>query len=170
MKSLSFMRHAESDLNQSDGSDFDRPIKNSGLKEIKICAEHLKKNNRSFELLFCSPALRTKLTAEYFLLNMNLEKIKVIDDYNLYEGSEENFLLRVSKLSKYQDILIVSHEPQILFFIDYFLSNTEFWQKVKKIDIVTSSIFTINFDVKMWNEINNINAISYEFFDSNYFN
>ena len=43
MKSLSFMRHAESDLNQSDGSDFDRPIKNSGLKEIKICAEHLKK-------------------------------------------------------------------------------------------------------------------------------
>ena len=43
MKSLSFLRHAESDYNYIDDSDFDRPIKKSGLKMTKICAEHLKK-------------------------------------------------------------------------------------------------------------------------------
>ena len=37
------MRHAESDYNYIVDSDFDRPIKKSGLKMTKICAEHLKK-------------------------------------------------------------------------------------------------------------------------------
>ena len=60
---------------------------------------------------------------------MNLKTIKVVYDYNLYEGSSENFLLRVSNLKKNKDVLVVTHEPQILFFIDFFLSKTDFWPK-----------------------------------------
>ena len=163
MKSLSFMRHAESDYNYIGDSDFDRPIKKSGLKMTKICAEYLKKNNISYDLLFCSPALRTKQTSSYFLTAMNLKTIKVVYDYNLYEGSSENFLLRVSNLKKYQDILVVTHEPQILFFKEFFLSKTDFWPKIKDLEIVTSSIFSINFDINMWNEINESNVQSYKF-------
>ena len=102
MKSLSFMRHAESDHYYFDGNDFDRPTKKSGLKMTKICAEHFKKNNIRYDVLFCSPALRTKQTSNYFLSVMNLKTIKVIYDYNLYEGCSENFLLRVRNLKKYQ--------------------------------------------------------------------
>ena len=163
MKSLSFLRHAESEYNYIDNSDFDRPIKKSGLKMTKICAEYLKKNNISYDLLFCSPALRTKQTSSYFLTAMNLKTIKVVYDYNLYEGSSENFLLRVSNLKKYQDILVVTHEPQILFFKDFFLSKTDCWQKIKDLEIVTSSILSINFDINMWNEINDSNVQSYKF-------
>ena len=163
MKSLSFMRHAESDNYYFDGNDFDRPTKKSGLKMTKICAEHFKKNNIRYDLLFCSPALRTKQTSSYFLTAMNLKTIKVVYDYNLYEGSSENFLLRVSNLKKYQDILVVTHEPQILFFKDFFLSKTDFWPKIKDLEIVTSSIFSINFDINMWNEINESNVQSYKF-------
>ena len=165
MKSLSFLRHAESDYNNIDDSDFDRPIKKSGLKMTKICAEYLKKNNISYDLLFCSPALRTKQTSSYFLSVMNLKTVKVVYDYNLYEGSSENFLLRVSNLKKYQDILVVTHEPQILFFKDFFLSKTDFWPKIKDLQIVTSSIFSINFDINMWNEVNESNIQSYKFFN-----
>ena len=157
------MRHAESDYNYIVDSDFDRPIKKSGLKMTKICAEYLKKNNISYDLLFCSPALRTKQTSSYFLTAMNLKTIKVVYDYNLYEGSSENFLLRVSNLKKYQDILVVTHEPQILFFKEFFLSKTDFWPKIKDLEIVTSSIFSINFDINMWNEINESNVQSYKF-------
>ena len=163
MKSLSFMRHAESDRNYFDESDFDRPTKKSGLKMTQICAEHLKKNNIRYDLLFCSPALRTKQTSSYFLSVMNLKTIKVIYDYNLYEGCSENFLLRVSNLKKNKDVLVVTHEPQILFFIDFFLSKTVFWQKIKDLQIVTSSVFSINFDINMWNEINESNAQSFKF-------
>ena len=163
MKSLSFLRHAESEYNYIDNSDFDRPIKKSSLKMTKICAEYLKKNNISYDLLFCSPALRTKQTSSYFLTAMNLKTIKVVYDYNLYEGSSENFLLRVSNLKKYQDILVVTHEPQILFFKEFFLSKTDFWPKIKDLEIVTSSIFSINFDINMWNEINESNVQSYKF-------
>ena len=163
MKCLSFMRHAESGPNNFDGSDFDRPTKESGLKVTKICAEHLKKNEIRYDLLFCSPALRTKQTSSYFLSVMNLKTIKVIYDYNLYEGCSENFLLRISNLKKYQDILIITHEPQILFFKDFFLSNTDFWPKIKNLEITTSSVFTINFDIKTWNEINESNVQSYKF-------
>ena len=157
------MRHAESDANYLDESDFNRPTKKSGLKMTKICAERLKKNNITYDLLFCSPALRTKQTSSYFLSVMNLKTIKVIYDYNLYEGSSENFLLRISNLKKYQDILIITHEPQILFFKDFFLSNTDFWPKIKNLEITTSSVFTINFDIKTWNEINESNVQSYKF-------
>ena len=163
MKSLSFMRHAESDYNYIDDSDFDRPIKKSGLKMTKICAEYLKKNNIRYDLLFCSPALRTKQTSSHFLSFMNLKTIKVIYDYNLYEGCSENFLLRLSNLKKYQDILVITHEPQILFFKDFFLSKTDFWPKIKHLEIATSSVFSIYFDIKMWNEINESNVQSYKF-------
>ena len=163
MKSLSFMRHAESDPNYLDESDFDRPTKKSGLKMTQICAEHLKKNNIRYDLLFCSPALRTKQTSSYFLSVMNLKTIKVIYDYNLYGGCPENFLLRVSNLEKNKDVLVVTHEPQILFFIDFFLSKTDFWPNIKDLQIVTSSVFSINFDINMWNEINESNAQSFKF-------
>ena len=163
MKSLSFMRHAESDHNYFDGNDFDRPTKKSGLKMTKICAEHFKKNNIRYDLLFCSPALRTKQTSSYFLSVMNLKTIKVIYDYNLYVGCSENFLLRVSNLKKYQNILVVTHEPQILFFKDFFLSKTDFWPKTKDLGIVASSVFSINFDIHMWNEIYESNVQSYKF-------
>ena len=162
MKSLSFLRHAESDYNNIDDSDFDRPIKKSGLKMTKICAEYLKKNNIRYDLLFCSPALRTKQTSSHFLSYMNLKTIRVIYDYNLYEGCSENFLLRVSNLKKYQDVLVVTHEPQILFFKDFFLSKTDFWPKIKHLEIATSSVFSIYFDINMWNEINESNVQSYK--------
>ena len=157
------MRHAESDPNYLDESDFDRPTKKSGLTMTKICAEYLKKNNISYDLLFCSPTLRTKQTSSYFLTAMNLKTIKVVYDYNLYEGSSENFLLRVSNLKKYQDILVITHEPQILFFKDFFLSKTDFWPKIKHLEIATSSVFSIYFDINKWNEINESNVQSYKF-------
>ena len=157
------MRHAESDPNYLDESDFDRPTKKSGLTMTKICAEYLKKNNISYDLLFCSPTLRTKQTSSYFLTAMNLKTIKVVYDYNLYEGSSENFLLRVSNLKKYQDILVVTHEPQILFFKDFFLSKTDCWPNIKDLEIATSSVLSINFDINMWNEINESNAQSFKF-------
>ena len=165
MKSLNFMRHAESESNYIYDSDFERPTKKSGLKMTKICAEHLKKNNIRYDFLFCSPALRTKQTSSYVLTAMNLKTTKVVYDYNLYEGSSENFLLRVSNLKKYQDILVVTHEPQILFFKHFFLSETDFWPKIKDLEISTSSVLSINFDVNMWNEINESNVQSYKFFD-----
>ena len=157
------MRHAESDYNYIDGSDFDRPITKSGLKMTKICAEYLKKNNIRYDLLFCSPALRTQQTSSHFLSFMNLKTNKVIYDYNLYEGCSENFLLRVSNLKEYQDILVITHEPQILFFKDFFLSNTDFWPNIKDLEIATSSVFSIYFDINMWNEINESNVQSYKF-------
>ena len=164
MKSLSFMRHAESDHYYFDGNDFDRPTKKSGLKMTKICAEHFKKNNIRYDLLFCSPALRTKQTSNYFLSVMNLKTIKVIYDYNLYEGCSENFLLRVSNLKKYQNILVVTHEPQILFFKDFFYLKLIFGQKLKIWELQHLQ-FSINFDIHMWNEINESNVQSYTFLD-----
>ncbi len=82
---------------------------------------------------------------------MNLKTIKVVYDYNLYEGCPENFLLRVSNLKNYQNILVVTHELKILFFKDFFLSKTDFWANIKDLEIATSSVFSINFDINLWN-------------------
>ena len=49
------------------------------------------------------------------------------------------------------------------YFLKIFLSKTDFWQKIKDLQIVTSSVFSINFDINMWNEINESNIQSYKF-------
>ena len=44
-----------------------------------------------------------------------------------------------------------------------------FWSKIKNLEIVTSSVLTINFDIKNWSEINENSVESYKFVNPKYF-
>ena len=46
----------------------------------------------------------------------------------------------------------------------FFCLKLIFGQKIKDLEIATSSVFSINFDINMWNEINESNVQSYKFF------
>ena len=117
MKSLSFMRHAESDLNFYN-NDFNRPIKNLFKNNKNLCGI-FKKNNIKFDFILFS-CTKAKQTSNYFLSVMNLKTIKVLMII-IYEGCSENFLLKTSNLKKYQDILIITHELKFYFLRFFFL-------------------------------------------------
>ena len=102
-----------------------------------------------------------------FLEHSLHKNVEIVEDQNIYEGSEENFLLRISKIKKYKNVLVITHEPQISFFVDYFLSDTKCFKKVSNLRFVTSSITTIGFDIKSWKNISNLNAKFIKFIDPN---
>ena len=82
MMYLNFMRHAKSDLND-DVDDFSRPITNEGVETTKKISNFLKKNSIYFDLIFCSPAVRTRQTLDCLIENLKTEQSKIINDYNL---------------------------------------------------------------------------------------
>ncbi|MEE2695416.1 MAG: histidine phosphatase family protein [Pseudomonadota bacterium] len=164
---LSFMRHAKSDWCGPSANDIIRPISKKGIKKTKAVSKYLKNEKMEFDSIFCSPSLRTKQTLSCFLQHSMHKDVEIVEDQNIYEGSEENFLLRISKIKKYKNVLVITHEPQISFFVNYFLSDTKCFKKVSDLRFVTSSITTIGFDIKSWNDISNINAKFIRFIDPN---
>ncbi len=162
---LSFMRHADSECINHDGIDFKRPISKRGQKKTIVVSEFVKKNKIKFDLIFYSPTERTKQTLNYFLKYTGYENLNTIEDKILYDGNAHNFLLKISQVKKFKRILLITHEPLISYFIDFFLSKTEYSKKTKSIKIITSSITTIKFDIKNWNQITDRNAEFHQFLD-----
>jgi phosphohistidine phosphatase len=161
------MRHAKSDSSGPNVNDIIRSISKKGIKETKVVSKYLKNKKNKFDSIFCSPSLRTKQTLSCFLEHTLHKNVEIVEDQNIYEGSEENFLLRISKIKKYKNVLVITHEPQISFFVDYFLSDTKCFKKVSNLRFVTSSITTIGFDIKSWKNISNLNAKFIKFIDPN---
>ena len=81
----------------------------------------------------------------------------------MYEGNEDNFLLRISNIRRYKNVLVITHEPQILYFINYFLEHTE----NNNFDFVNSSLITLEFNISEWNELSNLNVKLKKFLDPN---
>lgn len=164
---LSFMRHAKADCTNYDGNDFNRPISEKGRKKTEIISEHLSEKKIIFDLIFCSPSLRTKQTLECLIKNNKLKKTKILEDYDLYDGNEDSFLLKLYNLKKYKNLLIISHEPQIESFTNYFLSKADNKEKSLDFVFVTSSIITIEFKSDLWKNISSFNAKLKTFIDPN---
>ena len=104
-------------------------------------------------------------TLEIFKQKFKLKKTQIYEDYNLYEGSLENYLLKLSKVEKkHRNILVITHEPNILWLIDYFNNQGDKnYQKFLEKNFITSSILKLCFDVSSWEEISGVNC-SFDFF------
>ena len=154
------MRHANTDFSDIQGSDFDRSISKKGIKELALLSNKIKELKIEFDLIFTSPSKRTIQTFEILKENLKLSKVKMKKDNDLYEGNLENFLLKLKYTSKLKKkILIITHEPNIHWFIDFFLSSdNKENQKLFIQELATSSITNINFLTSSWNEISNINC------------
>ncbi len=164
---LNLMRHAKTDLNNYDGNDFERPICKKGILKTDAVKKYLEAKKISFDLYFCSPSVRTKQTLQCLLKNKSIKNKKIIEDYNLYDGNKENFLLKLSKIKNCKNILVLTHEPQISYFVNLFLSESNCSKKIRGLNLATSSIISIKFDSEEWDCISNCNAELFEFIDPN---
>lgn len=167
MLSLSFMRHANTDLAYCNVDDITRPITRNGQKKTRIVCKHLKTIQIKFDLIFCSPSLRTKETLKCMLENNQWKKAKIIEDFDIYNGSEENFLLKLSNTEDFKNLLVITHEPQIESFVNYFLAENQNNEKFTNYNFVPSSLITIEFKSKSWKSISSSNAIFKRFIDPN---
>lgn len=110
MKKLFLLRHGEAGFSQ--GKDIQRQLTQQGIVRLKKMGENLRKRNLEVDFMYCSPAQRTRDTAEI------LENYLVIKARNtkksIYDGNlQDLFELLENTDDSVQNCLLVGHNPTI---------------------------------------------------------
>jgi phosphohistidine phosphatase len=105
------MRHAKSDWGDSTLADFDRPLNARGLRSASLIAEFMREQKFAPDLILCSPALRTKTTAEIVRQEAGFE-CEIRFDENIYEASIGDLFTVLQGLENdFTSVLLVGHNP-----------------------------------------------------------
>jgi phosphohistidine phosphatase len=143
MKKLLLIRHAKA-VPEIGNSDFERPLKHSGITDAEMMAERLLHNKVIPQILVTSPALRTLATANIFTEFLSLPK--ATEDLRIYEASRPALLQLISEFEDRHDFIgLVGHNPTIEQ-IAYYLTG-------ELIDFPTGAIALIEFDLDSWEEV-----------------
>jgi phosphohistidine phosphatase len=111
MKNFFVIRHAKSSWKDENLEDFDRPLNKRGEIDAPLMAKHLKKRGIKPDLILCSPALRTKTTAQ--IIAKELDCIKLIQyDKELYEADEKTIFAKLIEINEnLMTVFIIGHNP-----------------------------------------------------------
>jgi phosphohistidine phosphatase len=145
MKTLLIMRHANSNWDHPDCSDFERPLNSLGLKVAPFMANLIFENNLQPNLIISSPAKRAKQTA---ILVKEVAEVKTKINYSekIYEASPFLLLNLVSGTADTCDsLLLVGHNPGIEGLI-YILTG-----EIQSMS--TASIAKLTLNIEKWDEI-----------------
>jgi len=147
MKRLILIRHAKSSWKQIHLSDFDRPLNKRGMRDAKFMSLQLSKIINSVDALFSSSSNRTKLTTNFFLekIKINKKEIFFLDDF--YHSDLDHLFNSILSLNdSYSSIIFVGHNPGFTN-ITNFLSGSSYY------NVPTCGIIVIEFVVDKWSLI-----------------
>ena len=119
MKQIYVLRHAKSSWDNSNLSDFDRPLADRGISDAKKMSKFLKDMNIKIDKVLCSNAIRAKetfdLTADGF--NFEIDKATYLD--KLYFGDTTTIIQDLKELEEsLNNILIVGHNPTLHYLVE----------------------------------------------------
>jgi phosphohistidine phosphatase len=111
MRVLYLLRHAKSSWNDATLRDFDRPLKKRGREAAERTGERMALEALSNPLVICSPAVRTRETAEIVLTNANLQ-VEPRFDERIYEASLRELVEIVTEIPEDEEVAImIGHNP-----------------------------------------------------------
>lgn len=120
-RELILIRHTKSNWGDLSQRDFDRPIKKDRADDAKQMADLLNKLKLQPDLILCSPALRTKQTAELFCKKLKYDYDKILFDMRLYESSAEDYMQVIRETSEnIKTLVVIGHNPSITHFANQF--------------------------------------------------
>ncbi len=147
MKILTFIRHAKSDWSNPGQKDFDRPLNEVGYRIAPKMGVKLRELNLKPEIIFCSPAMRTKQTAELLVEQLEYDLDSIIFSEEIYEASTRNLSDLISGLDEAKtDIAFIGHNPSFTYICEYLTGQV-------LDNIPTCGVVRIIFDVQNWNLI-----------------
>ena len=155
MKKLIIVRHCKSSWSDLSLSDYDRPLNKRGERDGSIMSKELSKKIKYVDLLISSSSKRTKLTSNFFIDKININKKEYRDDF--YHSSSENIISILAKINnKIKSVIIIGHNPG---FTDLVNSLTN----INLFNLPTTGIVMVNVNIKNWSEISkkNKNEISW---------
>lgn len=152
MKKLLLVRHAKSSWDYPGLTDFERPLNKRGHHDAPMMGKILKEKNIIPDLIISSPASRAITTARYLAENMDFPLKNINTDERLYEAGPSDITNVISEVDKsVNSLMIVSHNPGLTEVADNLTG------KVIE-NIVTSAIFSIDFNTDSWKNISKKNA------------
>jgi phosphohistidine phosphatase len=145
MRTLYLLRHAKSSWKDVTLPDFDRPLKDRGRKAAKRIGKYLTREKLSDPLVLCSPAMRTRETAEIVLKHANL-RVEVRYVEQIYEASLRDLVQVVSEIPDDKQVaIIIGHNPGFEELLAYLTGEGR--------RMPTAALAKIKFDVESWKDI-----------------
>jgi phosphohistidine phosphatase len=161
MKTLYVIRHAKSSWDDTDLSDFDRPLNERGKRDAPRMGKRLKEKSVHPDLMLSSPAKRAWSTCKRIAEVLGYPEENIKADKGLYHANEDNILAILRKIDdKYNTVLIFGHNPGLTDFINSLSRD----KKMKIFNIPTCGIVAFSLDVEHWNLIDYGNG-KFLFFD-----
>jgi phosphohistidine phosphatase len=106
MKNLTLLRHAKSERDSPDGSDFARSLNDRGRMDSKRMGDEIRRLGLDFDLVLASPAQRVVETVE------GLGGISPQFDEHIYDASTRQLLDIVQSTDdKVGSLMLVGHNP-----------------------------------------------------------
>ena len=147
MKTLFLLRHAKSSWDQSELRDFERPLAERGLRDIKNMGERFVRSGRSVDCIISSPAVRAKATALLFAREIGYPEDDISANPELYFAGAPMFMKAASLIDEeFQSAMLVGHNPAITEFVND-MSNAG-------IDnIPTSGLVELRLPIEEWSAV-----------------
>ncbi len=113
-KTLYLMRHAKAGWMDMHLGDFDRSLTQRGLRDAPEMGQRLKKRGVRPEIILCSPAQRTRQTAELLIKEFGGTIDKVQFDDRIYEADPDTLLDLIRSLPETcSSVMLIGHNPSI---------------------------------------------------------
>ena len=145
MRTLYLLRHAKSSWKDLTLPDFDRPLKDRGRKAAKRIGKYLAAEKLNDPLVVCSPAVRTRETAEIVLKHAHLQ-VEVRYEERIYEASLRDLVHLVSEIPDDKHLVIlIGHNPGFEELLAYLTGEGR--------RMPTCALGKIKFDVGSWKDI-----------------
>lgn len=108
---LYLLRHAKSSWKDDSLADFDRPLKERGRDAAERMGKKLASEKPQNAVLICSPAARTRETAQIVLKHSGLRMDQRFDE-RIYEASLRDLLQVVSEIADDRETaMLIGHNP-----------------------------------------------------------
>lgn len=153
MHRLYLLRHAEK---SSNAADRDIPLSEHGILQSKTLGKWVAKEKISFDLILCSPALRTRQTLDHMVAQADIEAETRFDDtiYNAMSGT--NLALIQDIEDRYQSILVIGHNPGIPGLLRYLITEKSLIEKtdwLMRHNYPPCTLSGIDIKTKAWGDI-----------------
>jgi phosphohistidine phosphatase len=108
---LYLLRHAKSSWKDASLRDFERPLKGRGRDAAEQIGKRLAAEKPHPQLVICSPAVRTRETADIVLKSSNL-KADITFDERIYEASLRDLLQVIADIPGDKQVaMMIGHNP-----------------------------------------------------------
>ncbi|HJP93795.1 MAG TPA: histidine phosphatase family protein [Pyrinomonadaceae bacterium] len=145
-KTLYLLRHAKSSWSDGALRDFDRPLKRRGREAAERIGERLGLEKLNEPLVICSPASRTRETAEIILQRAEL-RVEERFEERIYEASLRDLVQVVAEIPDEKQIaILIGHNPGLEELLTFFTSESR--------RMPTCALAKIQLDVESWKDVN----------------